>query len=104
MTIANRFLKRSVVAGAVASLAALTLALALAWGWTNNAGSGTALESSKLVWVVLSWIVFILAILARMGQGRKAERGALASVVGFVVVVVLYVVLRASAAQVGTFL
>jgi HemX protein len=81
----------------------LTLALALAWGWTSNAG-GETLESSKLVWVVLSWIVFLLAIVARLGKGRRAERGALASVVGFVVVVVLYVVLRASAAQVGTFL
>lgn len=82
----------------------LTLALLLGWGWTTSFNGSPVPGSPKLVWVVVSWIVFVSALLARIGAGRKAERGALASVVGFVVLVVLYVILRAQAAQQGTFL
>jgi hypothetical protein len=58
----------------------------------------------KLVWVVLSWVVFVVAILARLGGGRPSHRGALASVVGFVVVCVLYLLLRVQLPDEGTFL
>lgn len=82
----------------------LTLALILAWAWTANFEGPVTPENPKLVWVILSWFVFLAALLARVGQGRKGERGALASVVGFLVVVVLYVIIRVQAARSGTFL
>ncbi|MEX2582156.1 MAG: cytochrome c biogenesis protein CcsA [Gemmatimonadota bacterium] len=80
----------------------LTLALVLGWAWTVS--FDVLPGSLKLTWVVLLWVVFLSALLARLGAGQKAERGALASVIGFVVVVILYVVIRAQAAQQGVFL
>lgn len=84
----------------------LTLALVLAWAWTASfSGSGSAVPGGpKLAWVIASWGVLLGALLARAGAGRKQERGALASVIGFVLVVVLYMVLRAQASPLGTFL
>jgi ABC-type uncharacterized transport system permease subunit len=82
----------------------LTLAVILGWAWTANFEGPADPGNPKLVWVILSWIVFLAALLARGGQGRKGERGALASVVGFLVVVVLYVIVRLQTAPGGTFL
>jgi HemX protein len=82
----------------------LTLAVLVGWAWLTSFEGTTALGSPKLVWVVLSWLVFLGALVARAGKGRKGERGALASVVAFVVVVVLYVIVRAQTAPTGTFL
>ena len=82
----------------------LTMAVVLGWAWTANFQPPDAPGSSKMVWVVLSWGVFLAALLARMGQGRKGERGAIASIAAFVVIVVLYVFLRLQVAQSGIFL
>ncbi|MQA88667.1 MAG: hypothetical protein GEU90_00325 [Gemmatimonas sp.] len=80
----------------------LTLALLLGWAWTVSFDVPPG--NLKLTWVVLIWVVFLTALLARLGAGQKAERGALASVIGFIVVVVLYVVLRVQEVQQGVFL
>jgi HemX protein len=82
----------------------LTLAVILGWAWTENFQVPTAPGNPKLVWVILSWGVFLAALLARVGQGRKGERGAIASVAAFVVVVVLYVIIRSQVPQTGNFL
>lgn len=82
----------------------LTLAVLVGWAWTTRFHGAVAPGESKLVWVVLSWVVFLGAILARMGGGRPSHRGALASVIGFVVVVVLYLVIRVQASHGGMFL
>jgi HemX protein len=81
-----------------------TLALVLGWAWTARFHGLAAPDGYKLVWVILSWVVFVVAILARLGGGRPSHRGAVASVVGFVVVVVLYLLLRAQLPDQGTFL
>lgn len=82
----------------------LTLALLLAWAWTARFHGAVQTENSKLAWVILSWIVFVAAMVARLGDGRRGHRGALASVVGFVVVVVIYLVLRVQTSHGGAFL
>lgn len=83
----------------------LTLAMLAGWGWMARfADAAQSPGSPKLTWVILSWVVYLAAILARFGSGRRSQRGALASVIGFVVVVALYVVLRTQTAQSGGFL
>lgn len=82
----------------------LTMAVIIGWAWTANFDVSIAPGNPKLVWVILSWMVFLVALLARLGQGRKGERGALASVGAFVVVVGLYVLMRLQVAQAGIFL
>jgi len=80
----------------------LTLAVVLGWAWASNFEGAPGV--GKLAWVIISWVILLSALLARVGPGRRAERGAMASVIGFVVVVVLYVVLRSQAVQQGAFL
>ena len=81
----------------------LTLSLVLGWAWTTTANA--SLDGGKLAWVVVSWLVFVGAILARSGErSRRPERGALVSVVGFIVVVTVYVIMRAQTTQQGLFL
>jgi ABC-type transport system involved in cytochrome c biogenesis permease subunit len=55
----------------------------------------------KVVWGVLSWLVIAAALGVRMGGGRTARRAALATVVGFALVVVSYLLLRAGVAHPG---
>jgi HemX protein len=82
----------------------LTLAMLVGWAWTARFDVTPSPGSLKLTWVILSWFVFLAALLSRLGSGRRSQRGALVSVVGFVVVVVLYVVLRAQTTQHGAFM
>lgn len=89
--------------GLIVGFPFLTLAVLVGWGWSSTFVGGTP-GDLKLLWVVLSWVVFLVALLAGSGGGRRSERGALASVVGFVVVVLIYVVIRSQAVQTGMFL
>lgn len=82
----------------------LTLAMLLGWAWTTRFSSLAQPDNTKLVWVILSWFVFVAALLARTGSGRRGHRGAVASVIGFVVVVLIYVVLRVQTTHPETFL
>ena len=76
----------------------------MAWAWTIRFQAVAAPGIDKLVWVIVSWFVFLGAILARLGGGRRGHRGALASVVGFVVVVIVYLVMRVQSSHGGAFL
>lgn len=90
-------------AGLLVGFPFLTLAVIVGWAW-SSAFAGGAPGDLKLVWVILSWIVFLAALLARAGEGGRSQRGALASVIGFVVVVAIYVVIRVQATHAGAFL
>ncbi len=82
----------------------LTLSLLLGWAWTATPNGTASPEWPKLAWVGVSWFVFLAAIIARSGGGRRGERGALVSVVGFLVVVAVYVIVRVQATRQGIFL
>lgn len=82
----------------------LTLAVLLGSAWAARFGDLAVAGGDKLAWVFLSWLVFAGALAARLGGGRGGRRGALASVVGFVVVVLIYMVLRVQGSHGGAFL
>ena len=89
----------------LAGLPALSVALALGWAWAERFGFTMQSGNPKIVWGVITWIVFVAALVARAGEGAaRARRGALATVVGFAVVVAAYVLLRASEQQGAGFL
>jgi HemX protein len=90
--------------GLIVGFPFMTLALLVAWAWTARFQAVTAPGNGKLVWVIVSWFVFVGALAARLGSGRRGHRGALASVLGFVVVVIVYLVVRVQSSHGGAFL
>jgi HemX protein len=90
--------------GLVAGMAFLTVALLLGWAWTERFGQPMSPGNPKVVWGVLSWLVFAAALAARAGGGRSARRAAMASVLGFAVVWVWYLLLRVGEGPGGGFL
>ncbi|HEX2202844.1 MAG TPA: cytochrome c biogenesis protein CcsA [Longimicrobium sp.] len=88
----------------VAGMSFLTAALLVGWAWTERFEHPMSPGNPKVIWGVLSWLVFAAALLARAGGGRPARRSALASVLGFAVVVVWYLLLRAGEGPGGGFL
>jgi hypothetical protein len=58
----------------------------------------------KVLWAVMSWFVFIGVLAERRGKGRSEYRSAMAAVVGFALVVGMYLALRVTAGGSGVFL
>lgn len=85
----DRIGRRALVAGFVA----LTLGLLAGTVWVTRFAEAGGL-STKIAWGVLTWLVFAAALLARRHGVTGDRRAAAVAVVGFVVVVVAYVVLR----------
>ena len=90
--------------GLVAGLITFTLALILAWLWTINFGQSSDLWNPKVFWAVMCWFIFVAALGVRMGDGVKERRSALASVVGFSLIVIFYLGLRLVSSEGGFFL
>lgn len=90
--------------GLIVGFPFLTMAVLVGWGWTTRFQQVAVPGLDKMAWVVVSWFVFAGALAARLGGGRPSHRGALASVVGFVVVVVVYLLLRVQSTHGGGFL
>jgi HemX protein len=90
--------------GLIVGFPFLTLSLLVGWAWTARFQGVTIPEISKLAWVIVSWFVFVGAFVARMGGGRRGHRGAVASVLGFLLVVIVYLVVRVQSSHGGAFL
>ncbi len=89
-------------AALLAGLPFLTVSLLVGWAWTARFQHPLSPGNPKVIWGVLTWLVFVLALGARANGGGR--RGAMASVAGFVVVVVSYLLLRAAVSGGGAFL
>lgn len=76
----------------------LTLALVVGWAWLARFEGAPTPGDPHLVWGVLSWLVFPVALAARRYQWGGPRGGALVTVLGFALVVAAYVALRAPAA------
>ncbi|MDB4948877.1 MAG: ABC-type uncharacterized transport system, permease component [Gemmatimonadetes bacterium] len=79
----------------------LTLALIVGWAWSARFHRPLAPGNPKVIWGVLTWLVFAAALGVRAGGGRRGHRAALASVLGFAVVVAAYLLLRLASAPAG---
>ncbi|MGH7483382.1 MAG: cytochrome C assembly family protein [Longimicrobiales bacterium] len=75
----------------------LTLAMLLGWAWTVRFDYPMPATDPKVVWVLLTWTAFAAAILARWRGAGRGRHGAYASVLGFALVVVSYLLLRLTA-------
>lgn len=84
--------------------ASLTLALVVGWAWTVQNRGSLEMTDPKVLWAVMSWGVFLLILLARRGRGTTQYRSALAAVIGFAVVIGMYLALRVTAGGSGLFL
>ena len=90
--------------GLVAGFITFSLALVLGWLWTITYEQSFDQANPKVLWAIMSWLIFVAALGVRAGGGLKERRGALASVVGFSVIVVSYLGLRLVSSQGGFFL
>jgi ABC-type transport system involved in cytochrome c biogenesis permease subunit len=98
-------LDRAGRAGVVVGFPALTVALIVGWSWTLQFRSAMTTEQAQIIWGMFTWLVFAALASLRISRAAGRERrSALASVIGFVVVVIAYLVLRASPAAHGGFL
>lgn len=82
----------------------LSLALVLGWAWTVQNRGSLEIEDPKVLWAVMSWMVFLGIFAARRGKGRSEYRSALAAVIGFGIVIGTYLALRITAGGSGLFL
>jgi ABC-type uncharacterized transport system permease subunit len=73
---------------------ALTLNLLLGWAWTIRFRHTFAFATPQVIWGVITWWIFLVALLVGSRGGARARRSALASVIGFALVVAAYVILR----------
>ena len=90
--------------GVVAGFTMLTLAILLGWAWTVRFRNTFAGGDPQTIWAVFIWAVVLGVLVTRLGGGRAERRTALASVVGFVLIVASYVVIRVAAGGGGLFL
>lgn len=74
-------------------LPALTAGLALGWAWTLRYRQSLAVGDPQVIWGLVTWAAFAGVLVVRRGPAHE-WKGALASVIGFGVVVVSYLGLR----------
>lgn len=83
---------------------ALSLGLVAGWSYTLTYGQGLALGNPQVMLGVVTWVVYLAAIASRFGRGWSEERSAIVSTAAFVVTLLVFVVLRITAAQPPFFL
>ncbi len=97
-------LDRLVRVALVTGFTTFTLALALGWLWTISFRQSLDQANPKVIWSVMIWGVFVVALGVRAGGGLKERRSALVSAIGFPVIVIVYLGLRVVGSARGFFL
>lgn len=90
--------------GLVLGFPALTLGLVAGWSWTLTFGRGLALEDPEVIFGVVTWLAYLLAIFVRSGPRWQGERAAAASTAAFMVSLAAFLALRFTASRAGFFL
>lgn len=78
----------------LAGFAAVTVGTVLALGYTLEYPSGVVVDRAKVIWGVLTWLVLAVAAWLRVARAWHGQRAARATLVGFSVVVLVFVVLK----------
>jgi ABC-type transport system involved in cytochrome c biogenesis permease subunit len=92
-------------AGLLVGFPSLTVALLVGWGWSMRFRQALSMEEAQVIWGAITWVMFAIMIGVRApGLAGRERRGALVSVIGFVLVLLTYVVLRVSPAARDGFL
>jgi ABC-type uncharacterized transport system permease subunit len=90
--------------GVVLGFTALTLGIVLGWAWTLSFRQTLAATDPETIWAVFIWAVILAVLIARAGGGRVEQRSALAGLVGFGLIVLSYLLVRAAAGPSDLFL
>jgi ABC-type uncharacterized transport system permease subunit len=90
--------------GAVLGFTALTLAIVLGWAWTLTFRQTLAIGDPETLWGLFIWAVVGAVLIARIGGGRVEQRSAVAGLVGFGLIVLSYLLVRAGTGASDLFL
>lgn len=90
--------------GLLVGFVSLTLALVVGWAWTVQNRGSLEFGDPKVLWAMLSWLVFVGIFVARRAKGRSEYRSAMAAVIGFGIVIGAYLAIRITAGGTGLFL
>lgn len=80
--------------GLVVGFPALTIGLLLGWGWTLTYGRGLELGDPQVLFGVVTWLAYLVAIVTRMTSKWRGERAAMVSASAFVVSALVFLILR----------
>ncbi|MEE2669442.1 MAG: cytochrome c biogenesis protein CcsA [Gemmatimonadota bacterium] len=97
-------LDRLVRVALVTGFTTFTLALSLGWLWTISFRQSFDQSNPKVLWSLMIWAIFVVALVVRVGGGLKERRSAVASAIGFPVIVIVYLGLRMVSSAHGFFL
>jgi ABC-type transport system involved in cytochrome c biogenesis permease subunit len=90
--------------GVVSGFTALTIGIVLGWAWTLSFRQTLATTEPETLWGLFIWTVILAVLIARAGGGRVEQRSAVAGLVGFGLIVVSYLLVRATAGVSDLFL
>jgi ABC-type uncharacterized transport system permease subunit len=82
----------------------MTLALVVGWAWMAQNPGAIQLSDPKVALGIISWFVFLGIFAVRGAPSSSEYRGALAAIVGFALVIGVYVALRLASGGSGLFL
>lgn len=89
------------IAGVALWAGFFALSVALVLGWLATLTPGGNASRAEVWWGLLTWGVFVAALVARRHRRVRGQRAAWVSVVGFGVVVLTYLLLRATSLRGG---
>lgn len=82
-----------------------TLGLLAGWSWTlTYGGGGLGLDDPEVLLGIVTWVVYLAAIVVRFLPSRRGDGAAVASTVAFLLTAAAFVVLRVTADSGGFFL
>lgn len=90
--------------GLAVGFPALTVGLIAGWSFTLTYGRGLELGEAEVLFGVVTWVLYLVAILARVPRGWHGDRAARVTAGAFALSAATFMVLRVTASPSGFFL